>query len=381
MKKNSTMKIHKTTSRLHGVLAAAVGCLLSLNAFAPSPPDFMNYQGYLLDSNGAPLANSAPQNFTIQFRIYAGSSGGSALWGESQIVTVSRGSFSVVLGEGSTISGTSHTSLANLFNNSTDRYIGITVVGQGSEITPRLRLLPSPFSFYASHAERAANADAAMTATTATTANNATHLGSHAASDYVRKSASSTITDHVTINDGITVNKGGRNALTFDNSRHATFGAGVTATSFSGHGTIPIGGIIMWSGSTANVPAGWALCNGQRSNGHLTPNLQNRFVVGAGSTYTPHYTGGSSTRTLSTSNLPSHQHSVSDAYFAENTTFSTKHHAITTMGPANYPGARGGHDNDNKLAIRSTDTGQTGSGHSFSILPPYYALAYIMRVQ
>ncbi len=46
-------------------------------------------------------------------------------------------------------------------------------------------------------------------------------------------------------------------------------------------GTIPIGGIILWSGSTGTIPTGWALCNG--SNG--TPNLQDRFVVGAGSGY------------------------------------------------------------------------------------------------
>ena len=41
-------------------------------------------------------------------------------------------------------------------------------------------------------------------------------------------------------------------------------------------GYIPIGGIIMWSGSIANIPTGWALCNG--SNG--TPNLTNKFVYG-----------------------------------------------------------------------------------------------------
>ena len=41
-------------------------------------------------------------------------------------------------------------------------------------------------------------------------------------------------------------------------------------------GTIPIGGIIIWSGSTGSVPGGWRLCNG--SNG--TPNLSGRFVVG-----------------------------------------------------------------------------------------------------
>ena len=53
-------------------------------------------------------------------------------------------------------------------------------------------------------------------------------------------------------------------------------------------GTVPIGGIILWSGSVATIPVGYALCNG--SNG--TPNLQDRFVVGAGSGYAVDSTGG-----------------------------------------------------------------------------------------
>jgi len=44
---------------------------------------------------------------------------------------------------------------------------------------------------------------------------------------------------------------------------------------------IPSGGIFLWSGSIGSIPAGYVLCNG--SNG--TPDLRNRFVVGAGSTY------------------------------------------------------------------------------------------------
>jgi hypothetical protein len=55
-------------------------------------------------------------------------------------------------------------------------------------------------------------------------------------------------------------------------------------------GNIPVGGIILWHGSSGNIPSGWALCNG--SNG--TPDLRNRFVVGAGDTYSPGDTGGSS---------------------------------------------------------------------------------------
>src|SRR5690554_5897142 len=59
---------------------------------------------------------------------------------------------------------------------------------------------------------------------------------------------------------------------------------------------VPTGGIILWSGPIANIPAGWALCNGD--NG--TPDLRNRFIVGAGSTYSVGDTGGTDSVTLTT---------------------------------------------------------------------------------
>ena len=55
---------------------------------------------------------------------------------------------------------------------------------------------------------------------------------------------------------------------------------------------IPSGGIFLWSGSIGSIPAGYVLCNG--SNG--TPDLRNRFIVGAGSTYAVDATGGSADR-------------------------------------------------------------------------------------
>ena len=68
--------------------------------------------------------------------------------------------------------------------------------------------------------------------------------------------------------------------------------------------SVPRGIIVMWSGSNNNIPTGWVLCNGL--NG--TPNLMNRFIIGSGSTYTTSNTGGNSTVTLATVNLPAHNH-------------------------------------------------------------------------
>ena len=66
----------------------------------------------------------------------------------------------------------------------------------------------------------------------------------------------------------------------------------------------PIGGIILWNGSTGNIPANFRLCDGQ--NG--TPDLRDRFIVGAGGAYNPGNTGGSSQVTLTEAQLATHSH-------------------------------------------------------------------------
>src|SRR5687768_8398845 len=66
-----------------------------------NPPEQMTYQGYLADANGAGLAPANPLNYDAVFRIYDASSGGNLLWAETQIITVDKGLFSIVLGQGS----------------------------------------------------------------------------------------------------------------------------------------------------------------------------------------------------------------------------------------------------------------------------------------
>lgn len=69
--------------------------------------------------------------------------------------------------------------------------------------------------------------------------------------------------------------------------------------------SVPSGAILMWSGSVASIPANYVLCDG--NNG--TPNLTDRFIIGAGATHSPGATGGSST----TSANGSHNHSTAGA--------------------------------------------------------------------
>ena len=58
---------------------------------------------------------------------------------------------------------------------------------------------------------------------------------------------------------------------------------------------MPSRGIIMWSGTAADIPTGWALCDGTGG----TPDLTDRFILGAGKTYQPGATGGAATATPS----------------------------------------------------------------------------------
>jgi len=141
------------------------------------------------------------------------------------------------------------------------------------------------------------------------------------------------------------------------------------------------GMILMWSGSIATIPKGWSLCDG--SNG--TPDLRNRFIVGAGSTYSVGTTGGSNTVTLSTTQIPSHTHTASSASAGSHE--HSYDHCVTSSGV----GASGSFmygvtgprafDTDSAGAHTHTITvNNSGGGQSHENRPPYYALAYIMKI-
>jgi microcystin-dependent protein len=227
----------------------------------------------------------------------------------------------------------------------------------------------------------------------------------------------------------------------------ASYGTNTTqvATTAFVQAAIPSGVILLWSGSVASIPSGWALCNG--SSG--TPDLRNRFVVGAGSTYSVGDTGGSATSTLTSSELPAHTHSLSASGTTSGQSAGHTHtfsgttgnmsanashtHTATDSGhdhiyPTQNQGSTDSHLNDvcasssfsgTKNGTPTSDTGfaqvtlsstsvehthtysgttsavsgdhthtvtvtgtsgSTGSGAAFTNLPPYYALAYIMRL-
>lgn len=216
----------------------------------------------------------------------------------------------------------------------------------------------------------------------------------------------------------------------------------LAATALSGSGasltgivSIPAGTIFLWSGSTASIPSGWVICNG--SNG--TPDLRNEFVVGAGDTYSVDGSGGAANVTVGSTNLPSHSHSWSATTGAggdhsHNHNFNTGNsgshsHGGNTSNVGNHThsgggvgaairmsfnnstfkgygaanansGGAGSHSHNistnntgshshnynantgnsgNHTHSVSGNTGNAGSGNAVSILPVYYALAYIQK--
>ncbi|MCI0540981.1 MAG: hypothetical protein L0Z50_37750 [Verrucomicrobiales bacterium] len=128
-----------------------------------TPPDRMTYQGFLVDANGDPLAASAPANYPVVFRIYDAPQSETPLWTEQQIVTVDKGNFSVLLGEGTVFESESRPALSSVFAGETasDRYIGITATIDNTqmEIAPRLRLMSSPYAFLATSAANVVQPD------------------------------------------------------------------------------------------------------------------------------------------------------------------------------------------------------------------------------
>jgi hypothetical protein len=137
---------------------------------------------------------------------------------------------------------------------------------------------------------------------------------------------------------------------------------------------LPSGVIVMWSGSVASIPAGWLLCNG--SNG--TPDLRDRFVVGAGSTYNPAATGGSANAIV-----VSHTHSATSVV-------TDPGHAHSYNAPSGTDdGGFGGSVVDSIISATTgaaatgitvaTTISSSGSSGTNANLPPYYALAYIMK--
>lgn len=197
---------------------------------------------------------------------------------------------------------------------------------------------------------------------------------------------------------------------------------------------VPSGCILMWAGSGDQVPSGWQLCNGdgETNNGIKVPDLRDRFIVGSGSTYDPGQTGGGTSATTSSNGAHSHSVTVNTGGLhdheidVKNTTLSemqsaSHNHEIINIRHINNAsetvaqyhwgtgetstitayasftqnvptavsdkfGGSGSHihnaeSNEDGEHTHSASTNSTGAHtHTVSTLPPYYALAYIIKL-
>ena len=294
------------------------------------------YQGVLLNSDGTAMTGTK----TVEFRLYSTPEEGEALWARAYNVLLdSTGLFSTEISDtvGSKISNSSDKTLNQVFAQSATNnlYIGMTVVGSSGEIVPRQRLLAVPYATFACDV-------------------------SSASGDFMVKgklTANEAQVDKVYA-DSIEV-KGGM--LVSGNLEVS----GV----ISGFGTVPVGGIIIWSGSENDIPDGWALCNGQTVEGQTTPDLRTRFVVGAGGSYAVGDTGGAETVTLTVDQIPAHKHSISAQTVGYSGSFNSSAEAVTFDSSSKNNG------------WRSLSSGKTGGSQAHENRPPYYALSFIMRVK
>ena len=136
---------------------------------------------------------------------------------------------------------------------------------------------------------------------------------------------------------------------------------------------LPTGCIILWSGAIGSIPSGFYLCNG--ANG--TPDLRDRFIVGAGSSYSVAQTGGSAD-----SIVPSHTHTASSTD-SGHTHVVANYNIGINLGQAGYAalGLNGASTTVNSgigTASISTTVNSTGTSGTGANNPLYYALAYIM---
>lgn len=152
--------------------------------------------------------------------------------------------------------------------------------------------------------------------------------------------------------------------------------------------SIPQNIVIIWSGSINTIPTGWFLCNG--ANG--TPDLRNRFIVGAGSSFSLSTTGGSANAIIVSHNHAStsplaggtHGHTFNaQKRFNNNENFGSPLGSLpcSVFGMNFYTGLIDVFTNSNQVGTHSHSGGNVNNVGSSGVnanLPPYYALTYIM---
>ena len=156
----------------------------------------------------------------------------------------------------------------------------------------------------------------------------------------------------------------------------------IATTAFVQTNGFPSGGIAMWSGSIASIPSGWRLCDGTSG----TPDLRDRFIVGAGSAYAPGAIGGSAdaivvshSHTFSGNPLGDHSHNLTTNRTSKSGNATPFMLTDPNVGE-NFNGSAAFNTNSVSAGTPSGSISTTGSSGTNANLPPYYALAYIIKL-
>jgi len=152
---------------------------------------------------------------------------------------------------------------------------------------------------------------------------------------------------------------------------------------------MPLGAIMVWSGTDANVPDNWHICDGGTYGGKASPDLRDRFVIGAGSTYAVNASPGVATwnatitptatvtigdHVLTTAELPGHTHTWIEYYSPRTLKSAYGSDWATTLSSTTHT--------FDEQASGGGSHGHTGSTASFTAVnprPAYYSLYYIMK--
>lgn len=293
----------------------------------------------LLNENGTPLTGLQ----RLEMRLYDALSGGTLLWGRTvQVFADAQGICTAVMSDSAeALAGVPEAAVLRKLMREVCPYLEMTVAGNSAPIVPRQRVVAAPYAFLA-NAVCGSRADFDAR-------NILWVVGESSAREL---SSGSLVANHVMVSNTLTSSGG------------LTASQGLTADSFAGLGAVAVGTVILWYGDAAGVPAGWAVCDGQ--NG--TPDLRGRFPVGAGqgsgrSSYAFKDTGGQVAVTLTTAQIPAHDH------------------GYELRDDNNRDCARGwDRDDDVWHGDKTASTSSAGGGQSHPNLPPYRALHYIMRV-
>ena len=431
----SKFKVEAACSRFmstitRGIIILAL-CLWTVGA-AADPFDRMAFQSFLVDGAQQPITG----NKKLLFSIFDAESGGTRRWAEQQSVYVSSGNFSVMLGDGTwdTAAGSDRKSLGSIFQEG-DCYIQLEIIenNANSILEPRLRLLPSAYSYRAQTADKlsfdttsilevnatgttakgtlkvipASTLNGALEVTGASTLNGALEVtGASTLNGTLKVTGTSTLDGALEVTGASTL-KGNLTVGDTNTQKNVTVHGNVEAispSSFIGHGTTPIGGIIMWSNLNATAePPGWAICNGQTKNGVTTPDLTGRFIVGAGTSALPasnpikkpdgeNYEvnvdkGGLNEVSLTVDQMPSHKHGGKTKKDGAHSHTGNDWWTVGIAGAARF--VMGKQNKSGAATIYSQgsahehvlDMDNTGGNAAHENRPPYYALAYIMRVK